>query len=134
MADTPILPSFHATANGGTLTKREDIIMYVVKHTLNSPGGTSDLLANQVVSLRALIAKYDQQYQQIASEYQQGLTAIFQRYFGNVVVVSVTPVVQDNAFKFLVTVGDAGGTPYISTMQLQSNEDGQLVFKFSDEV
>jgi len=89
------------------LTSLADIAAYLVRFTLINPGGTSDYLEDSIISLRYLLAKYQDDISGLVSVYGSKLTTAIRNYFpdsGVTVNVSYELVTdEDGEYYSLIT-------------------------------
>lgn len=70
------------TLHSGTIqiiNTREDVISYSLVHSVQNPGNTSELIEDDLVSLRKLEATYDKRIHDLAAEYQNQLQNMLNR-------------------------------------------------------
>ena len=113
MALVPVIPVL--SINTDQLTRPEDQLAYLLRHAFYNPGWTSSQIEGSLVSMRRLLAQYENDRNEFVNALKQRLEAAVKRLYAtfsvNVDLYTVSPV----KYGITITVVDNRGVPVISS-------------------
>ena len=113
MALVPVIPVL--SINTDQLTRPEDQLAYLLRHAFYNPGWTSSQIEGSLVSMRRLLAQYENDRNEFVNALKQRLEAAVKRLYAtfsvNVDSYTVSPV----KYGITITVVDNRGVPVISS-------------------
>jgi aspartate/tyrosine/aromatic aminotransferase len=93
MAKQPVIPVL--SINTDQITKRDDQLAYLLRHAFYNPGWTSSQIESSLVSMRRLLAQYEDDPAEFANALKQRLEAAVQRLYAycrvNVTTYNISP-------------------------------------------
>lgn len=107
----PVIPTL-SKGSRDLLDDPKSIVLYLLSHAISSPGGTSNLYENEVLSLRKMIAAFSRDPQALASIFQTQFQRVLNKYFpnGGYTVIAEPELIKDGVYKLLVHVQGPEGT------------------------
>lgn len=130
MALIPVIPVLGL--NTDQLTRKDDQLAYILRHAFNNPGWTSSQIEGSLVSMRRLLAKYEQNPGEftaaLRTQLETAIKHLYATYTVNVSYETLTP----QTYKVIISIVDGNGQPVLSSDAIKV-VDNRLVLSFDTE-
>jgi hypothetical protein len=126
-----ILPTFNLGPHQ-IVKDKSDIILYTIRHVMLTPGATSSIMEDDILSFRKLEAEYGGGGNELAIKLESGLTKIFERYFpDNIPIVTVDKYdIAFGLYGLSVEVVDAKGNNLILRTKVDVINDNEIIINY----
>lgn len=125
-----VIPTLHSGPTQ-VLKNKDDIVAYIIRHSLMNPGFTSSFIEGRLISFRKLEAEYETDREGLAEAYSSKLKIAFQNLFpdDNISVTVDTYDIDDAKYGLTINVTDTSAVPLVVSGKIEVS-DGDIDIEF----
>ena len=122
MAFVPVIPVL--SINTDQVVKREDQIAYIIRHAFYNPGWTSSQIEGSLVSIRRLLAQYENDKAEFVNALKQRLELAVKHLYADLFVNVDTYDITPARYGVRISISDSKGQLIMSSndIRVENNE------------
>lgn len=127
MALKPVIPVL--SINTDQLTRQDDQLAYLLRHAFYNPGWTSSQIESSLVSMRRLLAQYENDKNEFAAALKQKLEAAVKRLYAMCSVSVDTYTISPIKYGVTISIMDNQGRPIVNSDVIRV-ENNEIILEF----
>lgn len=127
MALQPVIPVL--SLNTDQLTKMDDQLAYLLRHAFYNPGWTSSQIESSLVSMRRLLAQYENDRNEFVNALKQKLESAVKRLYATFSVNVDSYTISPTRYGVTIAILDNKGRPIVSSDVIRV-ENNEIILKF----
>ena len=128
MALQPIIPVL--SLNTDRVITRDDQLAYLIRHAFNNPGWTSSQIEGSLVSIRQLLAQYENDRDEFVNALKQKLENAVKRLYAYCSVTVSSYDISPTQYGITISILDDGGQVVMSSDNIRVQNKNELILNF----